>query len=320
MVIKNIYFTLLGDISRCFKQKELSVLFSNIQILGGVATVLAPSSFILFNKVDFNLFGLHVNKYNFIGIFMAIIMILYTIGCFFFFPNLTKHPGYHIYLSKIKKKKKRSPSSEIQEQNNTSILNLLQNGDILLIMSGSMLCGFVVTETEITINLVAMDIFKWNLSFLSVVSLCCAIAAIVFMKFIQRFKGTVNIFFMFVMAVVLNNVSVCLQLLTIHAKFKTHIVIQVAVMFFFNFTNVICGYNVTSWARYILFSLVPPHVASTVDGYRFLFAKTGFCFGFFMASYIFRDGFYGYLVINATCMLTYFGLLSHKKNITAKSR
>ena len=62
MVIKNIYFTLLGDISRCFKQKETSVLFSNIQILGGVATVLTPSSFILFNKVDLNLLGLHVNK------------------------------------------------------------------------------------------------------------------------------------------------------------------------------------------------------------------------------------------------------------------
>ena len=178
-------------------------------------------------------------------------------------------------------------------------------------MSGSFLCGFVNTKTEIIINLVAiMYVFEWNLSFLSVVSLGCAIIAIV-MKNIQRFKRIVNIYFMFEMSVVFNNVSVCLQLLTIHAKLKAHIIIQIIAIFCFNFINVICGYIHNIMGEICIVFIGASHMLQVrwMD-IAFFSLKLDFV-GFFTASYIFRNGFHGYIVNNLTCLLTYVGLLYH---------
>ena len=306
---------LLGDLSRCYKTNELPKILSNLQILGGVATILAPSTVALFTKVDFHLFGLHVNEYNFIGLVMANVMVLYAIGCFFFLADLTKHPGYHIFLTKIKKKRNcQFPKNQEVAQTMKNSLEAIKNADIILVLVTTFLFGFVATETEININLVAMYKFKWSLLYLSKVSLCCAIVAVVFMKLVQCLKGSLNIYFLFLMAVVIDNFCVCLQLLTIHAKFESKS-LQVAIMFCFYFASVVCGFNTTSWARYILFSLVPAHMTSTVDGYRFLFSKIGMLLGFFLASYIFYDGFYGYLLIILILMLAYVASLVRKKHI-----
>ena len=308
---------MLGELSRCYKTNELPKILSNLQILGGVATILAPSSIVLFTKVNFHVFGLHVNEYNFIGLGMAIVMVLYAIGCFFFLADLTKHPGYHIFLTKIKKKGQ-FPGNQKVVQPVTNSLEALNNADIILVLATSFLFGFVFTESEITTNLVAMYKFKWSLSRLSIVSLCCAAIAVVFMKLVQCLKGILNIYFMFLMAIVMYSFSVCLQLLTIHAQFESKSV-QVAVMFCFYVVNCVCGFNTNSWARYILFSLVPAHMASTVDGYRYLFEKIGLTLGFFLASYIFHDGVYGYLLIILMLMLAYVASLVRKKHIISIS-
>ena len=250
---------------------------------------------------------------------MAIVMVLYAIGCFFFLADLTKHPGYHVFLTKIKKKRncKFTENQEVA-QPVTNSLEALNNADIILVLATSFLFGFVFTESEITTNLVAMYKFKWSLSRLSIVSLCCAALAVVFMKLVQRLKGILNIYFMFLMAIVMDSFSVCLQLLTIHAKFESKSV-QVATIFCFYVVNSVCGFNTTSWARYILFSLVPAHMASTVDGYRFLSAKIGLTLGFFLASYIFHNGVYGYLLLILTLMLAYLASLVRKKHIISIS-
>ena len=211
-------------------------------------------------------------------------MVLNTTGCLFFLADLTKHPGYHIFLTKIKKKRNcKFPENQEVAQPVTNSLEALNNADIILVLATSFLFGFVFTESEITINLVAMYKFKWSLSFLSIISLCCAAVSVIFMKFLQRLQEILNIYFMFLMAVVMYSVSICLQLLTIHTKFESKSV-QVAIIFCFYLVSSICGFNTNSWARYILFSLVPAHIASTVDGYRYLFEKIGLVLGFFLAS------------------------------------
>lgn len=287
-------------------------------IFGCVSSVLAPSSVVVFSSLDFHLLGIHINKYNFIGLFMSTVVILYTIGILFFLPNCTLHPGYQIFVDKIKKKnEKQTDLSSIKPKDKISMKSIL-TGNIALVMLAGFTCGFVFPVVEININLVSMYIFEWSLSKLSIVSLVCAVVTIVFMKFIQRYNGIVNIFYMLVMSVVLNNVIICLQLVTIHAKFQSNF-IQIAVITFLYLINSISGNNTASWARYILFSLTPTGLASTVDGYRFLFYCIGNFSGFFVASYFFLDGFYGFFVTSIVCLLTTIGLIFRKRHIISKS-
>ena len=318
-----INFIILGDLSRCFTTKELPRILSNIQILGAISTMLAPSSIVLFTNVDFHIFGLHVNQYNFIGIVMASVMTLFAIACLKYLTNLTKHPGYNIYLTKIKRwtmnNNIEQHENQVKDKKMKGDNEVLMNIDIALAMVASLLCGIVFTESEVTINLVSMFIFQWNLSFLGLISLCSAFTATIFMKLLQRFKGMVNIYFLLIMALVINSLTVCLQMLTIQARFQA-LFVQVFTISTFFLINAVSGYNSTSWVRYILFSLVPPEMASTVDGYRFLCSKIGLTLGFFTASYIFRDGFFGYLSINIFCLVIYFGLLIRKKHVLSKSK
>ena len=335
--------------------------------------MIAPGSVVVFTNIDFHLLGIHINKYNFIGIFMAIVMVFYTIACFFFLPNCTLHPGYQIFLHKIKNKKMKykveisSPSSKVNSKVrkglkdfetkssekqviDSSIKSTIKTDDssmelsaekpfvekhtvkdllnatksttmtanFALMMVACFTSGFVFTETEITTNLIAMYVFEWSLTMLCTVTLFCAVATIIVMKFIQRYRGAANIYFMFLMSVVLNNAIVCLQLVTIHAQFKSKF-IQVAVIVSCFFFNTTLGCNTVSWARYILFSLASPEIASTVDGIRFLFYCFGLFSGFFLASYIFHDGFYGFLLTSITCLSIYLGLIIRKSHIISKS-
>ena len=138
------------------------------------------------------------------------------------------------------------------------------------------------------------------------------------MKFIQRYKGIVNSFFMLVLSIVVSNVIICLQLVTIHAKFETNF-IQVPIIMLFCFINTVCGYNAAAWARYILFSLLPTQLASTIDGYRFFFYCIGHFSGFFAASFFFLDGFYGFFGTSFLCSLITIGLIFRRKHIILKS-
>ena len=250
---------------------------------------------------------------------MSIVMILYTIGCFFWLPNCTLHPGYQIFVDKIKKKEKTKENDEPRTKATKDIsLTSILTVDIALVMLTGFMCGFTYPVVEINTNLVAMYIFKWSLSKLSIFSFACAILTIIFMKFIQRYKGIVNSFFMLVMSIVVSNVIICLQLVTIHAKFETNF-IQVAIIMLFYFINTVCGYNAAAWARYILFSLSPTQLASTIDGYRFFFYCIGHFSGFFAASFFFLDGFYGFFGTSFLCSLITIGLIFRRKHIILKS-
>ena len=226
-------------------------------IFGGVASLLAPSSVVLFTNIDFHLFGMHVNKYNFIGIFISVVTILYTIGI------------YLIFVNKIKKKKKTNLENLSTKK---AIINpkSIFTANVSLVMLAEFMCGVANAIVEPNINLVGMFVFEWSLSMLSIASLICAVMTVTFMKFIQRYNGIINIFFILVMSVVILNIIICLQLVAIHAKFKTKF-IQVAIITISYFSNAVSSFNTTPWARYILFLLVPSQIASTIDGYRFFF-------------------------------------------------
>lgn len=239
------------------------MVFSNLQLFAAIAAVLAPSSVVWFTYIDLHLFGIHINKYNFIGIFMAIVIVLYTVACAIFLPNCTLHPGYQIFLHKIKKKAVSSkvssiterstredgtkgsekqiihvpPTTSTKDNNQTTsranqgskettikpsvthtakltkeirtepslkhttkdLLNatkLIMTADFALIITTCFAAGFLFTETETMINLIAVYIFKWELSLLSVVSTCCVVVNIATMKFVQRYRGIDNIYFL----------------------------------------------------------------------------------------------------------------------------
>ena len=280
--------------------------------------MLAPCSVVIFTGIDFHLFGIHINKYNFIGIFMSIVMILYTIGCFFWLPNCTLHPGYQIFVDKIKMKEKTKEIEIIEKTKNMISTKLILTVDIALVMLAGFTCGLANAVVEINTNLVGMYVFEWSLSMLSVASLCCAVATVLFMKFIQRYKGIVNSFFMLVMSIVVMNIVICLQLVTIHAKFETKFVQGVVIIASF-FVNAVSSFNTAPMARYILFSLSPTQLASTVDGYRFFFYCIGHFSGFFAASFFFLDGFYGFFGTSFLCSLITIGLIFRRKHIILKS-
>ena len=85
------YFSifLLGEFSRAYEPVELAVILSRYQAFYSAGFVIGPATGILFEKVDIQLGGWILNKTNFIGIFIAILVSCFNVVVFFGVTNLS---------------------------------------------------------------------------------------------------------------------------------------------------------------------------------------------------------------------------------------
>jgi len=306
--------------ARAYTQHELVNILSNIQITAAVLYAIAPCSPVLFRNIDITLFGVRINQYNCVALVMFIILVIFEIVTFFFLSNLTKHPGYKIYVDRSNKENDthKKPNKKIVSCNKNelySITDIVTDPDLLSVVLGGGLIGFIYSLGEITINMVAMLEFKWTLTRVSIVTLFCAFIATVSMKLLQRLKGTVNTFYLYLISIILNWQFMALLLLTLNINVD-NLPWQIFIFFLFLMLNIVGGFNSTAWIRALCFSIVPAHSSSTVDGVRYFAAKIGCCLGFFFAPFVYTKSSVGLPIIVVLCILEYiFSFVSRKRFI-----
>jgi len=105
VIFTRIYIYISGELSRSYSKEKITIILSNLQIAAVTCHALAPISPILFSGIEFELFGLQVDQYNFIGLFESGMALVLEVLVYFFFTNLTKHPGYEVYLQRIQDEK-----------------------------------------------------------------------------------------------------------------------------------------------------------------------------------------------------------------------
>jgi len=307
--------------ARVYPQHELANILSNLQIAAAITYAVAPCSPVLFRNIDITLFGIRINQYNCVALVMFIILVIFGFVTFFFLSNLTKHPGYKIYVYKRNEErethknfnKMRVSYNKVDENELYSITDIVTDFGLLVVMLSYGLIGFIYCLGEITINLVAMLEFKWTLTRVSIVTLFCAFTATVSMKLLQRLKGTVNTFFLFMLSGIFNWLFMTLLLFTLNVRVD-NLPWQIFIFFTFLMLNIVGGFNATAWASGICFSIVPAHSSSTVDSVRYSIGKIGCSLGFFLASLAYSNSSIAYPIIAVLCILGYISLLvSHKR-------
>ena len=103
LVVKKIFFKscfwyFAGELSRTHSKNDTSKHVANIQLGSMIFHAIAPLSPILFQWVNFKIFGMEINQYNAIGLFMILLTLVYQLMAYFFLTNLTREPGYQIFL------------------------------------------------------------------------------------------------------------------------------------------------------------------------------------------------------------------------------
>ena len=316
---ESICFLVSGELSRCFSKKQISVILSNLQIAAVTCVALGPVSPVLFGSINFKFLGFVVNQYNFIGLLEAGLVTLYEILVFFFFTNLTLHPGYQVYLrrnqeedgkeqilSVLDDKTERAKEDESYCTKNNSSVKLLSvrevitNIDIFMILAETTLINFIVTQAELVINIVAVTNFQWSIERLSVVTVIAAVLSIVAMMFSQRLKTGEDAYFLVTVCLVANWITLCILVLATNFSI-TGYALQTVVLVFTLFLYIIPGFNVAPWSLVLLYIIVPEHSRCFISGIRQAVCKIGSAFGFLTAAFLYSSSAYVYPVMEVCC-------------------
>ena len=84
--------------TRTYTSTELATLVTRLQMYTIVCHTVAPVSPVVFKWIHFKIFGLEINQYNFIGLFLAVCTMIYQTVAFCLLSDLSKEPGYRVYL------------------------------------------------------------------------------------------------------------------------------------------------------------------------------------------------------------------------------
>ena len=161
-----------GELSRTNSKSDTVKYLAYLQLLAMIFHGIAPLSPILFKWVDFNLFGMQINQYNFIGLFMAFITTVYQIIAYFFLTNLTKEQSYQMFL---RIHRREDQNSNVEDSKPTEKLltykEIFTNFDVDNILLGVSVAGFMCSQLEISVNIMAVTKFSWSIEYLGVVTI-----------------------------------------------------------------------------------------------------------------------------------------------------
>ena len=180
---------------------------------------IAPLSPILFQWVDFKLFGMEINQYNGIGLFMILITFVYQTIAYFFLTNLTLEPGYQIFLKLENLQDEFSKSVEKPTKRLLTYKEILLNLDIDLILVSVLMAGFMCSQFETSINIIAITNFQWSINYLGLLSIIAMLLAAVLMKLLSKLNCEISINFQSV--ILLINYSILINLMSLPLVFIT---------------------------------------------------------------------------------------------------
>ena len=320
-------FLLLGELSRVYSKEDTVRHLSNIQICGMIFHAIAPLSPVLFGWIEFDYFVLQINKYNSVGLVLILSTVVYQVMAYFLLADLTKEPGYEIF---VKLEGKQDEFLSNTEEDNRKINDndqktkevkklisareILTNTDIILILVGVFVMEFMDAQFEISINLVAITKFAWSIERLSAITIVGFLISIGVMWILKRFNTPTDTRYLFIFLLVVDGFLVTALILPITFDvFKTRY-IQVTFMLFIMVFKLTVAYCIQVFSSCLLFVTIPSHSWCFIIGVRRVFFTSAGGLGFFTATTLFNGGSTAYPVLSILCIGLVFVLLLNTPN------
>ncbi|XP_066929122.1 uncharacterized protein [Clytia hemisphaerica] len=294
----------VGEISRTYTSDELAPLAIRLDIYGIIAHALAPASPVLFGGVNFKLFGLSFNQYNFVAVVLIFATSLYLIMASFLLCDLTKEEGYEIF---IKTTNMKSVNNSTGTDRMLSSWEMLTNPDIVLVLVTILIIDFIYTQGDLVVNMIAVNVFHWSIERLSVFPVITVFIAVAIMKGIQRLNTGVDIYFLIIVSAIGNSISMNILTILANCDIKSFILRSILLLITLNL-NLVVGYGITAFTTVLLSMVVPAHSMCSVIGLRMVAIKIALCLGYFTASTLFGVSKVFYPLISVLCLalaLTY---------------
>ena len=286
----------LGEISKTYSSKETVKHLTNLQLSALISHAISPCSPLLFKWIDFKLFGMKINQYNAIGIFMAIVTVIYQVFVYFCLTNLTKEPGYKVFLKLEGQQDQNSDSVEDLGEKSVSIKQLISNTDIIVILNGVFLMSITYTQAEIYLNVLAITKFRWSIQYLGLITFVYITIIAVLMKLIGKINSQIDVNFLFIIMQI--TLCILMNLICVPLVFEIHSrSLQVG---FFISTFVMClvvGYSIRVLSNSLLFMIVPLSSRCVIVGIQIFISKASLGIGYFSASFLYENGLIVYPVL-----------------------
>ena len=274
----------------------------NLQLCAMVFHAISPLSPILFQWISFKMFGMVINQYNFIGLFMIIFTLLYQLICYFFLTNLTTEYGYQIFL-KVEGGEDKNSTNGIDKpvENLMTYKEVFSNIDIILIMISVSIAGFMCPQFEICTNIMAVNNFSWSLNYLSLITIIAISLAALFMKILAKLNSEIDVNYQSILLLIVYGFLINLMALPI--VFKLY---KKGLQILFIMTSLIlylvAGYNIRVFSSSLLFMIVPTHSRCFIVGIRQVIYKISMAVGYILASFFFKSGSIAYPILATVCL------------------
>eukprot|EP00111_Clytia_hemisphaerica_P020736 TCONS_00061147-protein len=374
-----------GELTRTYPSKELSVLVTKIQTLTIICHALAPVSPIIFKWVNFKLFGHEINQYNCVALFLAGCTLTYGVAAYFLLTDLTKNPGYHVYL-KVNQELSVGSRKSVSicqfsgdNMKNTDISNeevskeslyssnkpeaiakkdhslypfteseiigkydqaellpvankpeivdlnpkpltlteLLKNVDVLVPLYVIFLINIVYAQSELMINIVAVNLFHWSIQHLSILTITVVIIAVLTLKYIERFNTYIDAYYMLVLCTTGNALNLTIILPLAKECIGNDALRNVAI-FMTQCFNILFSYPATAFTTVILSVVVDHHSRCSVLGLRQMAMKLACFFGYFSAAFLFIVIDKAYIILTLFCLSTSLVMLIRSRSFILK--
>ena len=175
--------------------------------------------------------------------------------------------------------------------------------DIIIIIVQNGVVAFVISQSDLLVNMVAIENFRWNLSRLSIVTVVGVFASVMFMHFFQkRFKCGINTYFLFTCCLIW--IWLLQILLVLATNFTvTDINLQTLIIFLVLLFDIVSSYSSPGWGLVLLYFVVPAHSRSFVSGMRHATEKFTCMSGYLIASFAYSHSAVLYLPLLDVCLL-----------------
>ena len=242
--------------------------------------VMGPALNIMFLDINLNIGQWHVNKYNSIGLFLGIILVIYNTFVYFGLEDLSRKQG-DMFADEI------SGPKTSDEPSKVSLGKLLTSHWIMLIILSSSMVNYTGVITELILPIISKEHFQWNIERLSIITTISVAIFAVFMLALGTclINARRRVYLLYLACLVVLCCSLLLLILPELIHFKS-IMMQTIIFSSIMLMNSIAGLVFITIAKTIYLILVPSSLAGFYEGIRGLFYRGFGLVAFFSASLI----------------------------------
>ena len=260
------------------------------------------------------MFGFVFNQYNFVAVFLTFCTIIYQTMCYIMLSDLTKEPGYQIFL-RINNKTDDFSTKSSNEKTKTNLISMKDvctNVDILMLLVTGALSHFTFCQGDLVINMVAVEVFHWTIQHLSILTILSVVLIVIAMRFLRTFKSNIDYYFLTALLLLCNCIVMAIVSLLTGYNLGNSTFESILVLIAMSL-NILACYSISGFVTITLSLVVPVHSRCSIMGIRNVLLMLAFCTGFFTASSLYMIADVAFPILSASCLVLCFVYLARSR-------